>query len=183
MLRAGDPAQSVHLLIDGFAQSVAVSVDGRAILVQDYRSGDLFGEGALVSDTRIDEDVIAIDPTSSAQFGALCFIGLMEKHSSVSIAVSRVLTQRLATVTRRMIEGATLSSNGRIYAEILRRARAAGGDEIRPAPVLSELALHVQTARETVSRAISVLEKRGIITRTPEALTIVAPHRLEELVY
>jgi CRP/FNR family transcriptional regulator, cyclic AMP receptor protein len=183
ILRSGDQAQSVYLLLDGVAQSVALSLDGKLVLVQDYQRGDLFGEGALIANARIEDDVIAVDRVSAAQFGALCFIGFMENHSCVSIAVSRVLTRRLATATRRMIESATLSSNGRIYSELLRRARGAGGNEIRPAPVLTELALHVQTARETVSRAISILEKRGIITRTAEVLTIVAPHRLEELVY
>ncbi len=183
ILRTGDDAKSVWLLLEGIAQSIVSSFDGRLILVQDYRKGDLFGEGALIANTQVEEDVIAIDPVSAAQFGTLCFIGLMENHSSVAIAVSRALSRRLATANRRMIEGATLSSNGRIYAEILRRARAAGGTEIRPAPVLSELALRVQTARETVSRAIGILEKRGIIARSPQALTIIAPHRLEELVY
>jgi CRP/FNR family transcriptional regulator, cyclic AMP receptor protein len=183
ILRTGDQAQSIHLMLEGVAQAIALSFDGRLVLVQDYRRGDLFGEGAILANARIDEDVIAVDPVSAAQFGALGFIGLMEKHSSVAIAVSRVLTRRLATANRRMVEGATLSSNGRIHAELLRRARASEHNEIRPAPVLTELALHVQTARETVSRAIGNLEKRGIIKRTPDALTIVAPHRLEELVY
>ena len=162
ILRSGDEAHSVHLMLQGFAKSVALSFDGRLILVEDYKRGDLFGEGALLANSRIEEEVIAVGQVSAAQFGALCFIGLMEKHSRVAIAVSQVLTRRLVSANRRMIEGATLSSNGRIHAEILRRARAAGGNEIRPAPVLSELALHVQTARETVSRAISLLEKRGI---------------------
>jgi len=54
---------------------------------------------------------------------------------------------------------------------------------IAPAPVLSQLALQVQSTRETVSRAISALEKRGIIRRDPQGLTVVAPHRLEELIY
>ena len=171
------------MLFRSVAKSVALSFDGRLILVQDYKQGDLFGEGALLVNSRIEEDVVAVDRVSAAQFGALSFIGLMEKHSSVAIAVSRVLTRRLSTANRRLVEGATLSSTGRIHAELLRRAKAAGGNDIRPAPVLSEIALHVQTARETVSRAISLLEKRGIITRTPDVLTIVAPHRLEELVY
>jgi CRP/FNR family transcriptional regulator, cyclic AMP receptor protein len=48
---------------------------------------------------------------------------------------------------------------------------------------LSTFALHVQSTRETVSRTISALEKRGIIKRDGDALTVVAPHRLEELIF
>jgi CRP/FNR family cyclic AMP-dependent transcriptional regulator len=50
-------------------------------------------------------------------------------------------------------------------------------------PVFSELALSLQTTRESVSRAVSALEKRGIVKRVDGGLAIVAPHRLEELVY
>ena len=49
--------------------------------------------------------------------------------------------------------------------------------------MLSEFALQVQSTRETVSRAINALEKRGIIRRDEQGLTVVAPHRLEELIY
>jgi CRP/FNR family transcriptional regulator, cyclic AMP receptor protein len=182
ILRSGDRAQSVYLVVDGCANAIAYSLDGRLVLVADYRAGDLFGEGSLLGDIRIEEDFVAVEPTEAAIFRALTFVGLMETHSGIALAVSRVLTQRLNQANRRLVEGATLSSNGRVHAELLRQARLQGGNTIRPAPVLSEFALRVQVARETVSRAISVLEKRGIITRDARELTIIAPHRLEELV-
>jgi len=40
----------------------------------------------------------------------------------------------------------------------------------------------VHSTRETVSRTINTLERRGIIHREDDALVIVAPHRLEEMV-
>ena len=76
----------------------------------------------------------------------------------------------------------TLSANGRVHAELLRLARAQDGRWIRPLPVLSDLALRVQTARETVSRAVSALERRGIVQRHEDGLEIVAPARLEALI-
>jgi CRP/FNR family transcriptional regulator, cyclic AMP receptor protein len=82
-----------------------------------------------------------------------------------------------------MVEGATLSAPGRIHAELLRQARAGEAMTIRRMPILSTFALHVQTSRETVSRTISALEKRGIIKRDADTLTVVAPHRLEELIF
>ena len=67
--------------------------------------------------------------------------------------------------------------------EILRLARQRADLTIRPAPVLSQLAMQVQTTRETVSRTISMLEKRGIIRRDEVGLAVIAEHRLEDLVY
>ena len=44
------------------------------------------------------------------------------------------------------------------------------------------MAVRVQSTRETVSRAVSALERRGIVRRDGDALVIVATQRLEELV-
>ncbi|MGQ4828612.1 helix-turn-helix domain-containing protein [Enterococcus faecalis] len=40
----------------------------------------------------------------------------------------------------------------------------------------------MDSTRETVSRTIGDLERRGIITREDDGLRVIAPHRLEELI-
>jgi DNA-binding GntR family transcriptional regulator len=81
-----------------------------------------------------------------------------------------------------MAERTTLSAAGRVHAELLRLARLGDGHSVRPVPVLAALAVRVHSTRETVSRAINALERRGIVRRDADALVIVAPHRLEELI-
>ena len=81
-----------------------------------------------------------------------------------------------------MYERAALSATSPVSSELLRQGRSAPGLKISPAPVLSELALQVSETRETASRAVKALERRGIIRRDADGLTIVAPHRLEELI-
>ena len=177
---AGD---RLFLVIEGHARLLAYAFDGRLLLVEDFWKGDLFGEGALLAEAMIADEVAAVDEVSTAIFLSHVMVGLMSAHSSISLAVSRLLVARLSALTRRLVEGATLSATGRIHAEILRRARASENMSIRPAPVHSELALHVSSTRETVSRTINALLRRGIVKREGEALTVVAPHRLEELVF
>jgi len=82
-----------------------------------------------------------------------------------------------------MLETALLSATGRIAAELLRQSRASSDGVIRPLPVWSELAVIVQSTRETVSRTVSSLEKRGLVSRTEGGLAVIAAHRLEELIY
>src|ERR1700761_7093663 len=72
-------------------------------------------------------------------------------------------------------------ARGRVHAELLRLARLGDGKTIAPAPVLSVLAVRVHSTRETVSRTIGALERRGLVKRDGKALVITAPHRLEEL--
>ena len=92
------------------------------------------------------------------------------------------MSSRIIARSRRMIERTTLSATGRIYAALLRQAGEGDGRTIRPVPTMTELALIVQSTRETVSRTINDLERRGYITRDKDALMIVAPHRVQELI-
>jgi CRP/FNR family transcriptional regulator, cyclic AMP receptor protein len=173
----------IHLLVRGHARMIAYAVDGRIVVLHDFREGDLFNETRLLGAVAGSEEVAAVDAVRAGLFAVTVFLGLMSNYTSIGIAVSRMLVARLNMTTRRMVEGATLSASGRIHAELLRQARSGEGMAIRPAPILSVFALSVQSTRETVSRTINTLQKRGIIRRDDDSLTIVAPHRLEELIY
>jgi CRP-like cAMP-binding protein len=173
----------VHVIVDGHARMMAFAVDGRLVAIEDYWRGDLLGEAALFEKDAPGHDIAAVIASTSAAFGHAVFLELMTNYSCVALAVSRRLVARLSRITQRMVEGATLSANGRIHAELLRQAQASKDLTIRPSPVLSQFALQVQSTRETVSRAINALEKRGIITRDDDGLRVVAPHRIEELIY
>jgi CRP-like cAMP-binding protein len=181
---AAHSAQSqLHVMVDGHARMMAFAIDGRLVAIEDYLRGDLLGEAALFEPDSAGHDIAALIASTSAAFGQAVFLDLMTNYSCVALAVSRRLVARLSRITQRMVEGATLSANGRIHAELLRQAQANADLTIRPPPVLSQFALQVQSTRETVSRAINALEKRGIITRDDHGLRVVAPHRIEELIY
>lgn len=181
--RAGEPNPDAWLMLRGQAQAEAIVPNGQYVLVHLFVPGHLFGEAAGVSLTTIASQILAIGSVDAGQFSASEFIGLMESHRCVAHAVTRGLVARLQQTTQRLVEGATLTANGRIHAELLRQARAGEALTIRPAPVLANFALHVQSTRETASRAINALVKSGIVRREANALIVVAPHRLEELIY
>ena len=53
---------------------------------------------------------------------------------------------------------------------------------IRPNPIFIDMARKLNSSRETVSRTISELQKRGIIARQPGALVIEDPIRLQDAI-
>lgn len=179
---AGETAPYVFLLIEGRAQAVVYSAQGQLVLLDTYAAGDIFGEVDVVGTTTAWDQVIAVTPVESGRLRQQDFVMLLESHPSLAMAVLRQVTSRLSRTARRMVERTTLSATGRIYAELLRQASEGDGRTIRPLPTMSELALIVQSTRETVSRTINDLERRGYITRDKEALMIVAPHRVQELI-
>jgi CRP/FNR family cyclic AMP-dependent transcriptional regulator len=182
LVKNGDPITILFVIAAGLAQAIVYSAEGQPVLLHEYRTGDFFGAAGAAADARHEADVIAATPVSSFLLDGRELALLAEQHSCIGLALLRLMIERLQRTETRMYEHAALSAVGRIHAELLRGARETADLTIRPAPVLSDLALRVSTSRETVSRAVNALERRGIIRRSAGALTIVAPHRLEELI-
>ena len=182
IIAQGERHEEVYLTVAGHARAEALAITGRMAVLEDFFAGDFFGEGGLIEAERSEEEVRAVERVDAAVFANPAFVALLSNYADFSLAFSRMLVARLARASRRLAEGATLSATGRIHAELLRQARAGGGMAIEPVPVLSVLALTVQSTRETVSRTLNDLVKRGIVRREPHRLVVVAPHRLEELI-
>jgi CRP-like cAMP-binding protein len=181
ILSEGRGTDLTFLMMMGRAQAVSHGLDGQLVLLHEYLRGDVFG--AIGDSTSMTQraDVVAVEDVRVAAFSALDFLTLIETHGCVGLAVSRMLLRQLRASADRIVESTTLSAAGRVYAELLRLARLGDGHTLKPIPVLASLAVRVSSTRETVSRTISALERRGIIRREPDALVIVAPHRLEEM--
>jgi len=182
ILRYGDRTSHAWLVMAGRAQALVYALAGQMVLVHEDRAGDLFGAIAAVDAWPIEAEVMAAEPTSAACVPAADFVLLVDRHGSLGLLLVRSLLQQLRATSMRMVDRTTLSAPGRVYAELLRLARLGDGVTIRPAPVHAALAVRVQSTRETVSRAVHALERRGILRREDDALVIVAAQRLEEMV-
>lgn len=183
ILGLGARNEHVHVMLSGRARARAISLEGRQAVLEEYQPGEMFGERSLLGQHDLDLEIVAVDSVRAAAMMAHVMMTLMTTHPAVAVAVSRQLIARLAAQNARLAGNTTLSATGRIHAEILRMARESDDLTIRPAPVLSQLALRVQSTRETVSRTIAALQRRGIISRDETCLRVEAEHRLEELVY
>lgn len=182
IVRRGDRISTLYVVVDGLAHAVVYSLDGQIVLLHEYRAGDFFGVVSPPYAATHDADVVAIERVLAFLLEGDRLAMLAEQHGCIGLALLKVMVERLQQTASRMYEHVALSAIGRVHAELLRLARQSADLAIRPGPVLSDLALRVATTRETASRAVNALERRGIIRRDADALVVVAPHRLEELV-
>jgi CRP/FNR family cyclic AMP-dependent transcriptional regulator len=182
IVHEGEKAAAAYLLTQGRAHALLYSVEGQVVLLCEYRPGDLFGALGELDPAPEEAEIVAVEAARSFILRSRDLVALAESYGAIGLALSRLLLRQLRRATSRIYERAAVSAVGRVHAEILRLARASPGHVIRPAPVLSELAIRVSTTRETASRAVSALERRGFIRRDPGSLTVVAPQRLEELI-
>jgi CRP-like cAMP-binding protein len=182
IVRQGEKTAAAYLLIQGRAHALLYSVEGQVVLLCEYRPGDLFGALGELDPAPEEAEIVAVEAARSFVLKSRDLVALAETYGGIGLALSRLLLRQLRRATSRIYERAAVSAVGRVYAELLRLARASPGLAICPAPVLSELAVRVSTTRETASRAVSALERRGIVRRDSGSLTVLAPHRLEELI-
>jgi CRP/FNR family transcriptional regulator, cyclic AMP receptor protein len=182
ILKQGDRADATFLLVAGRAHALIYGPDGQVVLLHELLSGDFFGAIVSPEPEPEDADIVVVEEVRAAVFPALDFLKLIDVYGCVGLAVSKMLLRKLRVAGARMAERTILSATGRVHAELLRLARLGDGQTLRPAPVLANLAIRVHSTRETVSRTISALERRGIIRRERDALIIIAPRRLEELI-
>jgi CRP-like cAMP-binding protein len=182
LIRQGDAVAFTWLLVLGRARALLWSAEGQMVLLQEFGPGDLFGALGELDPTPHQVEVVAVEGVSAFLLAATDLVFLAERHGVIGLALARLLLRRLRTATTRVYERSALTAAGRVHAELLRLAGEAENLTIRPAPVLSELAVRVGSTRETVSRAVNMLERRGIIRREAGALIVVSPRLLEELI-
>lgn len=179
IIAQGEQRLSTFLLLAGAARAQHLTTDGRLVRLHDYGPGDIFGALAALPAAEPAE-VSAISEVCTALLRSGDFLALMERHACIGVSLSQSLLAHLHAMTVSMITRTTLSAAGRVHAELLRLADQQG--RIAPPPVLSEIAAAVDTTRETASRTVAALDRRGIIRRDPDALVIVASARLQEMV-
>lgn len=179
----GEAAEHIGIIISGRASARVNTERGDETWVDEFGVDDFFGHTSLLTKTPIDFEIKAETDVTALFVPAKKFEDLLSSNIVFSAVLAKDLAGRLNLMMNRLVEAVTLSSPGRVCAELLRRAHPVGVDPetliIRPTPVFVELALHINSTRETVSRTVSQLMKSGILSREPGALLIHKPEALQ----
>jgi CRP/FNR family cyclic AMP-dependent transcriptional regulator len=174
----GDASEHLYLVIDGIASADLYSVDGQHARLAGYGPGELFG--AYPDPVTHRADMSAVGALSVLMIETRTLAALANEHAAIAQGVALLMARQLDMVLDRMAARIGLSAAGRCYQALLAKADDDGW--IRPLPVLSALALGVNTTRETASRAVAQLVRRGIVERHDNGLRVVSRRMLEELV-
>ena len=174
----------VYILLSGRARVVLLSENGQEIWLDQLDPGAVLGELAALTGQRRTSEIIAELPSMLAIFSSGSFFDLVRSHGELGMSLARILAGRVHHTTQRMFELSALSAPGRVYAEILRMAGPPADGHYRviePIPSLTAIAGRINTTRETVSRTISDLERRGLLERSETGFKLVDPDRLDRL--
>lgn len=175
-----DTSASVFLVLSGSARALIYSEDGNEVWFNDFAAGDFFGEMAAIVPSDRTANIYSTGALTVAKFSAEEFIDLMRANGAFSLYVTKQIVTRFRRTSDRMYELSVLSAPGRVYAELLRIAKPnpkRPSDQllIESMPAMTELARRVNSTRETVSRTISNLEQRGLISRADRKTAVISP--------
>ncbi len=100
--RAGEPGDSLFLVVDGFARVTLTDEDGSARVVARLRRGDVIGEMSLVTGEPRSATVVAAVPTTALELSRDDVATLIAKQPRILENLSRILSGRLAATTARV---------------------------------------------------------------------------------
>lgn len=178
----GEKQTAIGIVISGTAKAVIYSEDGQETWIEQFGPGEFFGHGAILSGADPELTIIAETQLTFLSIPISKFDLLLADEQSLPAALAKDLAYRLNKMTRRLVDAVTLSSRGRVCAELMRLSKPIGVSPdksiVRPNPVFKHLALRVSSTRETVSRTVSDLQKKGILSREAGAILIHKPDAL-----
>ncbi|MBI2753465.1 MAG: cyclic nucleotide-binding domain-containing protein [Betaproteobacteria bacterium] len=186
VIRRDGTDRDVYFVIAGMVRVTAEAGRGRRIIFRDVPAGELFGEHSAIDGRARFADVLAVHESLLASMPPEAFRALLANHASVRERVLRRLTGSVRELADRVLDLGAQRVPWRIWAELLRLARLAGVEanaaRIERPPTHQEIASHVGTSREEVTREISRLSREGLLKRASGALVLQDVSALERLI-
>lgn len=175
LLLENDWGSSVYFILDGWVKIRTYNLDGKEVTLNILGKGELFGEMAALDEVPRSTDVITLVPTVIGNMPAQDFVQLLNNEPKSAIRLAQLMARRLRQVNRRLRLRES-DSVSRVADILLFLADGQGkpGDQGIEIPNLPhrELSSLSGLARETVTRVLSKLEKKGLIQRERDTLCI-----------
>ena len=186
LFRVGDGAASAYVVDRGVVRISAVTRDGRSIVFRLAGPGDTFGLTSLFDDGLRTAEAAALTDARVIVVPSRLLLRHVERSPTVASACLRESAARLRIERDRRADGLAGDTRARV-ARVLRDLGAAHGVDVRDGVLIDvplrheDLAGLVGSSRETVTRALAVLEARGFLRRTGEGFVVLSPPRLSSV--
>jgi CRP-like cAMP-binding protein len=184
ILLENDWGSSVYFILNGWVKIRTYNLDGKEVTLNILGKGELFGEMAPLDEVPRSTDVITLAPTVIGNMPSQDFVNLLNTEPQSGIRLAKLMARRLRQVNRRLRLRES-DSTSRVADILLFLADGQGKKSLKGTEIPNlphrELSSLSGLARETVTRVLSKLEKKGLIERDRDILCIPDTHALERL--
>ena len=170
--------EQCFFVIKGSVKVTRLSKDGREVILAMLNEGEFFGELALLDGESRSANVIALEETEVLTLNREDFLVVLHDYPQIAIQLLKEMADRLRKSDRQIASLSLSDAEKRIALCIIRFADEQGiikrGQvSIPKMPIQQDIANMAGTSRETVSRAINLLEKEHFIKRQGRELLIL----------
>jgi CRP-like cAMP-binding protein len=181
--RKEEAADGLYLLFSGLLQAIDIAEDGREIGLNLIKPGSFFGELSVIDGQPRSAHVIALQPS---------VVGIIPQAAAREVfyklpATAEAMMKHLAALVRNLSTFRALlaipNAQQRVYALLQQLSQQMPGGlvVIQNLPKQQEIAIMINTSRETVSRAIAHLVSLGVLEKDFRRLIVREPSRLRRL--
>lgn len=181
VIKRGEVGAGLGFLIEGRLQAVNFTLDGKEVGTDFIENGDFFGELSVIDGHPAPEYIIAVAPSRVAVLDRNRARELMFSTPAGAEAVANRLAERMRRAASHRALLALPSSFQRVCAQLaLMAQRREGSVVIVMPPTHQEIAIMVNTSRETVTRTLQFLQQLKVLARAGAELIVHQPDTLQQ---
>ncbi|MCB0164372.1 MAG: Crp/Fnr family transcriptional regulator [Anaerolineae bacterium] len=168
----GELNAGLHLVVDGHCKVYRLSEEGREHVITPLGPGDSCNEVSIVDGGPNPANLVALDDATLWIISTDALDRLRRKHAALNDMIIKILATRCRHLLQRVYNLSFLSVTGRLAAFLLEQT----GDDnklSRRTWTQDEIAAHLGTVRETVTRAFKELQQARLIEMTRHRIEIV----------
>lgn len=183
LLEEGQPCERALLVTRGAIRVHKTSPSGRDITLYLVQPGEMcvLGISCLLRDTRYPARASVKTDTEALRIPASAFRRLFREEEPVQQFVLDMFSSRLSSVMRLVEEVAFRRMDERLADFLLKEAERARGTYHAVAMSHEQIADHLGTAREVISRLLSQFKDDGLVTLGRRSVRITDPAKLSVL--
>ena len=182
VVKRGQTDAGLGFLIEGRLQTVNFTLDGKEVGIDFIDNGDFFGELSVIDAKPAPEYIIAVAPSRVVFLDLKSARELMFATPRSAEAVAARLADRMRRATGHRALLALPSSFQRVCAQLalLSQRLVNGQVVIVMPPTHQEIAIMVNTSRETVTRTLQFLQVMKVVSRAGDELVVQLPDTLQQ---
>ena len=183
VMEKNQTAHSLGLLVDGRLQGIDITLDGREAGLYFIKPNDFFGELSVIDQQPATEFVIALTTSRFVMIPSTTIRKLIENSPQIATIINQRLAQRLRESMQQRTLLTMPSPIQRVCAQLIQMTskNPSGQQIVIYAPTHQEIAIMINTTRETVTRVFQKLQKNGTIIREGSSLHIKNIEHLSQL--
>jgi CRP/FNR family transcriptional regulator, cyclic AMP receptor protein len=176
----GDPGTGLMGVLAGSVKVSVASADGKDIVLNVFREGDVFGEIALLDGRPRTADAVAMSDCELTVIERRDFVPFLSSRPEVMLKFIEILCSRLRRTSEQVQDITFLNLPTRLAKTLLQLTTGEGASTTprKAAITQREISQMIGMSRESTNKQLRAWEKRGWIRLERGGVGVIAPDKL-----